>query len=619
MSAFPIGDKNLAEQVIHFVADLEGLTSEECKKLNIKGKAADTLLTVIDDGKKTLANYFTDEFIQELAGDQGKKALEARVKWLTATCLNPLTINDEKSHRIIIRESERIGINSPEMIDHLVQTLEESKDFELQMQAASFLITNLLMTESDDEQVILALIKYAASTDFTGHGDFKSYVEMVLSLLSRRGVAIYPALEQALEDPNLAVREFGVVILRTLNIPPEEKLIYLKKALHHQSARVRIGALLELHDSFRGEETLMNDFLAEYESTQSMEGETEEDIGSFQHLASRSIAERITEIDQIEPIANNSDPDIRIGVDGLLENDHFAANEIRPFILKALNDGDPYVSSYILWYIRYLSHRSDIITTPECLPTLIKLLEDDNMAICMNTVFFLGELGPAAQEALPKLNAMLTSNASQPKKEIYEAILKIDPKLADRQNRYEQPLQFNKRISTGIALAPTIAGLTTNPQASPPPVYLDVMLSVFATKPPFALEDEGSHFALYVKPAAVVGNKDQSSFGVATGLITGGDLETSRFRVGKHTVTPSYEVSGGVDPIAIGSALTKGNANSPFGMWEGSLLFGASVDHQWQVQVGVNPFEQSVTFEEGDATADFVTSINPTVRAGYRF
>ena len=241
MSAFPIGDKNLAEQVIHFVADLEGLTSEECKKLNIKGKAADTLLTVIGDGKeaaitddekKTLANYFTDEFIQELAGDQGKKALEARVKWLTATCLNPLTINDEKSHRIIIRESERIGINSPEMIDHLVQTLEESKDFELQMQAASFLITNLLMTESDDEQVILALIKYAASTDFTGHGDFKSYVEMVLSLLSRRGVAIYPALEQALEDPNLAVREFGVVILRTLNIPPEEKLIYLKKALH---------------------------------------------------------------------------------------------------------------------------------------------------------------------------------------------------------------------------------------------------------------------------------------------------------------------------------------------------------------------------------------------------
>jgi HEAT repeat protein len=86
-------DAALAEKVIKECADGNGLTNQECSNLAIEPAKCDVLQKVLGwgpDGKVTpkekekLARAgFAQKFIDSLAGTDGKKALRARVRWLS--------------------------------------------------------------------------------------------------------------------------------------------------------------------------------------------------------------------------------------------------------------------------------------------------------------------------------------------------------------------------------------------------------------------------------------------------------------------------------------------------------------------------------------------------------
>lgn len=90
-----IGDASLASSILDSYLDLEGLTESECEDLEIGHDACETLVSSLGWGREglitlseraRLEKYFTDEFVEALAGPKDHHdpalALKKRVSWL---------------------------------------------------------------------------------------------------------------------------------------------------------------------------------------------------------------------------------------------------------------------------------------------------------------------------------------------------------------------------------------------------------------------------------------------------------------------------------------------------------------------------------------------------------
>lgn len=138
------GDASLAEKVIAAYSDgIDALTPEECASLSLDADQCAALQATLSKGKGGIvtddernnltAAGFAREFIEKLAGNDGKNALNARVKWF-AENFRPWSDKDSKIS--IINEMGDIGTESPKIIPMLAQEIDYGNPLKNEASAA---------------------------------------------------------------------------------------------------------------------------------------------------------------------------------------------------------------------------------------------------------------------------------------------------------------------------------------------------------------------------------------------------------------------------------------------------------------------------------------------------
>lgn len=136
VSSSVIGDGELARGVLADFIDRDGLTEKECKKRGINGEASVVLQgslgsgrngIITPDEREFLAAHFSSEFIQELAGDDGKKALEARVRWLGEQSISLSEQRNSDECFGVIRELGKIGSDAEEAVPNFITLLRDKE------------------------------------------------------------------------------------------------------------------------------------------------------------------------------------------------------------------------------------------------------------------------------------------------------------------------------------------------------------------------------------------------------------------------------------------------------------------------------------------------------------
>ncbi len=201
MSADPI--KQAAQITKAYAEDGEGLTSGECKGAGFSDAQCNILVLALGNGaegnitaeeqKKLEEVGFAQEFIQSLAGEDGNKALQSRVRWL-ADRINRKTILNYCWNNCDVWERKR-G----------VQELWEIGP------AAAPAVSTLIVALKDEEW------------------DVRNSAVWALGKIGPAAAPAVPALIEALKDKDMAVRYNAAWALVEIDdphaIPPLQKMI----------------------------------------------------------------------------------------------------------------------------------------------------------------------------------------------------------------------------------------------------------------------------------------------------------------------------------------------------------------------------------------------------------
>lgn len=127
-------DIRLAHKItLHYARDIYGLTEDDLKGLSVKnnqhhvlldslGRGADGFISPEERGELR-SHGFSDQLINELAGDDGKKALEARIKWLSKNAPQKIFGKNEKIRGEIIQELGDMGVLATGAVPVLIEIL----------------------------------------------------------------------------------------------------------------------------------------------------------------------------------------------------------------------------------------------------------------------------------------------------------------------------------------------------------------------------------------------------------------------------------------------------------------------------------------------------------------
>lgn len=144
----PIGNAQLAQEVIERYADLNGLSPEECVDLEIEESRCLPLTQILSDweerkpapqdlekSKTTLkAAGFSDEFIREFLGpdESGTRALKERLIWLGDHAVSKWWRIDDKPEvrALMVQKMGEIGLRAPgEALPSLIEALDEEEEY----------------------------------------------------------------------------------------------------------------------------------------------------------------------------------------------------------------------------------------------------------------------------------------------------------------------------------------------------------------------------------------------------------------------------------------------------------------------------------------------------------
>lgn len=129
-----------------------------------------------------------------------------------------------------------------------------------------------------------------------------------------------------------------------------------------------------------------------------------------------------SEFPQIDPrLGSSSAKERREALLALTDEVPAAGESILPRIWPLLQDSDPLVRLQAARAVWIVGHRSDA-----AVETLTTLLDRQQVPVCALAAFLLGEIGPPAHDALPRLHEQLASNDSLLRLHAAEAIVKID-------------------------------------------------------------------------------------------------------------------------------------------------------------------------------------------------
>lgn len=239
-----IGDARLAEKVIDAYADgLDALTADECKGLGIDGAHCSTLRDVLktgpegevtpDERAELEKSGFAKEFIDGIAGTDGKNALRERVKWLGDHAVKKWwRINYEKDDRArMINEIKSLGSAAIGAVPALIELFKD-EDSDVRWEAARALISigapvvPALIEALKDECCIVRLyavatlgnIRLPAVSPFIeALSDICTDVRLEAAfVLDRFGVSAaqaIPALSSALADEDKILRRTAAEVL----------------------------------------------------------------------------------------------------------------------------------------------------------------------------------------------------------------------------------------------------------------------------------------------------------------------------------------------------------------------------------------------------------------------
>ena len=200
-----------------YAEDPKGLTSEECRDAGFNKTACKTLTQVLQPGKAGVITpeerdlmdraRFSKDFINVIAGSDGKTALRRRAEWLAGQInLRWLRHNYSwKEREKMVEELGEIGIATPQILSALFELLKDQ-------------------------------------TDASVYGD--SIMRGVPSdALGKMGKPAIPGLVALLDDERPGVAEFSVYALGGIGRDaPEEVIPVLINGLAHKNPRVRVAA-----------------------------------------------------------------------------------------------------------------------------------------------------------------------------------------------------------------------------------------------------------------------------------------------------------------------------------------------------------------------------------------
>jgi len=258
-----LGDKKLADQVINaYSTNMDGLIPRACSNIGIDQTRCQALQKVLGRGKEgvvtneertELKKHFSDQFINELAGTDGKRALQERVKWLSQYAVFRSLRWHNKSleeRRKIVRELGDIGSHAEDAIPSVKDIL---SDCDLIAKIKKGSPTGRSLSEPNEYQICIdatdTLAKIGSASiptllEATKNADVNVRIVAIRALgrLGKNdGNLVLPALTKALTSEDKSVREAAAYALCELGSAGVPALVDALKN-NHDSTVKRIAA-----------------------------------------------------------------------------------------------------------------------------------------------------------------------------------------------------------------------------------------------------------------------------------------------------------------------------------------------------------------------------------------
>ncbi len=244
MSTNPI--KQAAQITKAYAEDREGLTRKECKGAGFSDAQCYTLVQALgtgaegnitaDEQKKLEEFRFAKDFIKNLAGDDGNKALQSRVKWLAnqfnrktflTVCWRNCDAWERERH---IRKLAEIGPAAAPAIPALIAALKD-EDWDVRSSAARAL-GNIGPAAASAVPSLIAALK----------DENRNVWDKAVDALGNIGPAAVPALIAALKDKDSDVRSSAARALGQIGPAAASAVPSLIAALKDKNSNVRYFA-----------------------------------------------------------------------------------------------------------------------------------------------------------------------------------------------------------------------------------------------------------------------------------------------------------------------------------------------------------------------------------------
>ncbi|MDP2599689.1 MAG: HEAT repeat domain-containing protein [Deltaproteobacteria bacterium] len=405
-----------------YAEDPAGLTPDECQNfgwterqcevwMKALGKGSEGIITSYDQVLLEKAG-FTKSFLQELAGKDGKKALQNRVRWMKehiGTKLFRSDYNDE-TRNAMATELGQIGSDAKESVPFLLKILKNGNP-EIRASAARSL------------------------------GQIRSNADIVV-----------PSLAAALTDPDVYVRWFAARALGRIGKEAQAAVPALVMAMQDESVYVRRSVVTSLGQIELFNAEVVGAMIAVLEK----EGEEELILGAIQVLGKAGpnakeavpiLAAELQKWQKFETWKESRDKGVNWyhkSYQGFIERYSDSSSSRRKALLHALVQMPPTAESiipvfeeveeYIHWRSS-LGYHSDIRLllssfgpdAKDTVPALIEALKDENESVRGNAIKALGQIGPGAEKAISPLFSIIKNkeNSGDMRRETAEVLGKI--------------------------------------------------------------------------------------------------------------------------------------------------------------------------------------------------
>jgi HEAT repeat protein len=381
-----IGHEYLPKVMKEYAETLNGLTQEGCDKLGIPCLACDGLMNALGPGdqgiiydhrKESLRKAgFSWDFIQGLAGNDGKKALSNRVRWLA---------------------------------DHAV-TQWWRVDYNLQERKQ---IINELALYKDESFQRIFLPSLLQAFKEARSPDLQQTTESALRRVSENSYAAIPIWIRALQDENWKVRKLAAEILGDLGPMAEAAVPFLIEHLRKDHSTIQIASAKALGKMGEAAERAVpelakavlwkRDPLLRKSSMKALR-----EIGSDEGLDSYELARVLM------------DPDWTLRLEVAEYLGKVKAVESVPDLTDTLDDED--------WRVRSVAASALGEIGPDAkasVPALVKALQDEEWTVRVFAAAALGKMGTASKAAIPALTEASRKGHDSVRKAAMEALKKI--------------------------------------------------------------------------------------------------------------------------------------------------------------------------------------------------